>query len=216
MFCTQCGAPLADGSRFCALCGSAVTASPTVAPAASAPVQAAACGYIPVACIQPLCPAAAMPQAAPYAAPAAAAPAKKADAPVNWHMADPAQSSVCTQTPAYRQSVDGPAAKSAASATLKDSPDPDAPVERVPQPTLEDTHAPLSVWQTLVCYLSLFCLPVGNIIFACVWGFRQNEHPQRRTLARAALPLIAVGLLLAFGLLLWATLHLQGFALRLR
>ena len=39
MFCPQCGAQLPDGSKFCAACGTQLSAAPAVAPAPAAPVS---------------------------------------------------------------------------------------------------------------------------------------------------------------------------------
>ena len=132
------------------------------------------------------------------------APPQGVGQPVNGPMAPvgAAPASTATGVPAYQRRAAGETAAQQ-----------EEPVE---EPQREDSDRPLTFWQVVGCYLALFFLPVGNIIFACVWGYRNGEHPQRRTMARAALPFITLGLLVLFGLLMWATLHLRTISIDLR
>ncbi len=203
MFCTHCGARIADAAAFCQVCGAATAPAQPAAPQ-PAPAQPTA---------QPVYSAAPM-----YSYPVYVMPAAPAAAPTAAHAAAPV--SAAAGIPAYRQN---PAPQNAwqqpAPQTVWQQPTPAAQApdaEPVCEPQPEDTAAPLSVWQTIVSLLALFCLPIGNIIFACVWAFRLNEHPQRRTLARAALPFIAVGLVLLFTLLLIVKLNLNTISISIR
>ncbi len=215
MFCIHCGAKLAENSKFCPLCGNAVVSAvppmsqPVVQPAPQtaaqpvygAPVYSYPVYVMPAAPAQPMQPAQPVqPAAAPYAAPVSAAggiPAYKQNPrPVQPTPEAPAAAAV---------SVAGEASEAAAESEAI-----------VPEPQPEDTSALLTVWQTIVCFLALFCLPIGNIIFACVWGFRAGEHPQRRTLARAALPFIAIGLVALFCGLLWLVLNMNSISITIR
>lgn len=167
------------------------------------PPPYAAQGYPPP--YPPYYPYTAYPQ--PYAQPAYAqpvAPPQGVGQPVNGPMtpAGAAPASTATGVPAYQRRAAGETAAQQ-----------EEPVE---EPQREDPDCPLTFWQVVGCYLALFFLPVGNIIFACVWGYRNGEHPQRRTMARAALPFITLGLLVLFGLLMWATLHLRTISIDLR
>ena len=203
MFCTQCGSKLAENSKFCPLCGTAaqpVTQSAAQQPVAAQPVYSAPVYPYPVY-VMPAPAAQAAPQPAAPAAPAAApaAPTKPYTAPV----------SATESVPAYRRprpAAEETAAPAASAASAAPAADED--IEFVLEPTCEDMDTPLTVWQTILCLLALFFLPLGNIVFACVWGFRLNENPQRRTLARAALPFIAIGLIALFGTLLWLVLNM--------
>lgn len=212
MFCTQCGTPLNEGSRFCSACGTAAnTAAVQAAPAqpqpVAQPVYAAPQMYSYPVYVMPAPGAAGQPYAAASTTPAAA-PAQTA-VPAYRQPAPPTPSA-----PVYRQPAPTQSSQTAPVQTTPAARKPAA--EPVPEPSFEDTSKPLSVWQTIVCLLALFCLPVGNIIFACVWGFRLDEHPQRRTLARAALPFIAVGLVVLFVALLLITLNLNTISISFR
>lgn len=65
-FCTSCGNPMAEGARFCAVCGAGIPGQPAAA-AAPPPVQQTPVGSAPVA------PAPVAPASAPPAAPATGA-----------------------------------------------------------------------------------------------------------------------------------------------
>lgn len=208
MFCTHCGAKLAENGKFCSICGTAAQpAVQPVAPSAAQPSSSQPVYGTPVYSYPVYVMPAPAAQPAPQSAPAAAAAPYAA--PV----------SAAGSIPAYRRP--SPAAAPAApapSAAVSAAADPDAdePLEFVEEPAAEDTASPLTVWQTIVCLLALFCLPIGNIVFATVWGFRLGEHPQRRTLARAALPFIAVGLVALFSGLLWLVLNMQTISISFR
>lgn len=204
MFCIHCGAKLADNSKFCPLCGTPAAQTPPAAqPAATAqpvmqtaqPVYGAPVYSYPVYVM----PAPVSGQPAPQAAPAAvqAAPTNPYAAPV----------SAAGGIPAYKQPTPPAAAP---------QPEEEDAELLVDEPVTEDTTKALSVWQTIVSLLALFCLPIGNIIFACVWGFQLNEHPQRRTLARAALPFIAIGLIALFCGLLWLVTNMSQISISFR
>ena len=52
--------------------------------------------------------------------------------------------------------------------------------------------------------LLLLCLPIANLILACVWAFSGEEkHRQRRDLARAALMVILLGWVLLMAVTWW-------------
>ncbi len=192
MFCTQCGTTLAENARFCQRCGAAVTAAQAAQPAAADPAGNPAPVYG-----QPVYPCFLYPVNT-VAAPAAQPAAPQQDA-----------------TPIYRRkAAPAPAQPAAYEETPLDGDD-IFEGDTIPEP-LPESDALLTVWQTVCCFFALFCLPVGNIIFACVWGFRANEHPQRRTMARAALPFITAGLLALFVALLWVTTNLSGISFTLR
>lgn len=176
-----------------------VGAVPPAAPAGAVPL-----GYIPAA-PQPPYPTAGQP--AQYAQPLGYPP-PPAYAPFTAYAPAPdaARSSTSAGVPAYR--------KGGAHSQYRTPEQP--PLEAVPVPEPEDPTQLLTFWQVVGCYLALFCLPIGNIIFACVWGFRAKEHPQRRMLALAALPFIAVGLIALFCVLLWATVNLKTLSITLR
>lgn len=208
MFCSHCGAKLADSSKFCPFCGNA--AQPPVQPAApvySAPVYSYPVYVMPSPAAQPVSQPTV--QAAPTAPVSTTGniPAYRRPMPTTGPVFPAA--SVAPAASAASVAPVAPAAPAAFAASAEEATD------IVPEPVVEDTSAPLTVWQTIVCLLALFCLPVGNIIFATVWGFRLNEHPQRRTLARAALPFIAVGLLVLFGGLLWLVLNMHTISITL-
>ncbi len=187
MFCIQCGTALAENARFCHACGTAAPVVPAGQPQAPA-------GAAPVYG-QPVFPCFVYPVNTVLAPSAAsAAPVQPAPQP--------------EATPIYRRKKEEVAPQAA--------PDTEDVFdgEQVPEPQpVED--APMTVWQTVCCLAALLCLPLGNIIFACVWGFRANEHPQRRTLARAALPFITLGLLVLFAALLWLTVNLNAISITL-
>lgn len=228
MFCIECGTQLAEGCKFCPTCGKAVSgpAQPENAPVStpvSAPVYAAPVYTYPVY-MMPGMPSA--PGSAPVST--GVSPAYRVRGSAGKTAPQPA---FAYSAPIYAANAAapgaGPAAGTAASvsasagqvsAASENAEAAQEPVEppTVAEPQLEDTTKPLTVWQTIVCLLALFCLPVGNIIFACVWGFRLEEHPQRRTLARAALPFIAVGLVVLFCALLWVTLNLNSISISIR
>ena len=204
MFCSHCGTKLAENSKFCPICGT--PAALPAQPAAAQPVYGAPVYSYPVYVM----PAPAQPAPQPTAAPAAA-------------YAPPV--SAAESIPAYRRPTPAaaPAAPAEAPATATATPAAaavsyTAEESAVPaeEPAADAACAPLTVWQTVVCLLALFCLPVGNIVFATVWGFRLGEHPQRRTLARAALPFIAVGLIILFVGLLWLVLNMHTISISFR
>ena len=209
MFCIHCGAKLADSSKFCPLCGTPAAQTPPAAqPAATAqpvmqaaqPVYGAPVYSYPVYVM----PAPVSGQPASQAAPQAASAAVQAAAPTNPYAAPV---SAAGGIPAYKQPTPPAAAP---------QPEEEDAELLVDEPVTEDTTKALSVWQTIVSLLALFCLPIGNIIFACVWGFRLNEHPQRRTLARAALPFIAIGLIALFCGLLWLVTNMSQISISFR
>ncbi len=208
MYCINCGAQHAEGARFCDRCGTPVAqqaGQPTAAQAAGGQAAAPAwaqpvypCFFYPVNAV-PVAPAA-------PTAPAASVPDEEPAGPI-YRRARPAHSAA--ERFANRIGIEFEYED-------EDEAFEEEAVEPVPEPSCESDVCPLSVWHTLLCYLALFCLPIGNIIFACVWGFREDEHPQRRNMARAALPLIALTLLVLFTVLLWVAGNLDSISFTLR
>lgn len=231
MYCTYCGIQLAEDARFCPACGRPVLSAANMQTAAGQPAAQVSAPYAP-------------PYGAPvYTVPIYLMPQPQSSVPGSSVPVQPTVptaagpvSTAAQGVPAYRRrssaadagdvfvNSSAPESGYGGTASAVSCPPPEkTPLEGepkddavVPEPQPQDCSKPLSVWQTIVCYLALFCLPLGNIVFACVWGFRLNEHPQRRTLARAALPFIAVGLLIAFCALLWAVLNVHTISVSIR
>ena len=206
MYCTYCGTKLNDDAHFCTGCGKPVVQSAAAAAAAASPstsVPGAGVFTGPVYVVS---------QPTPFFSGTAQQPSYVpgvADAPA--HAARPIYRSAArpeNAPPVFTPASPAEAFDGSAETGETDVFAADTAVARDP--------ASLTVWQTIVCDLALFCLPVGNILFACIWGFSAKAHPQRRTLARAALPFIAVGLLVLFGSLLWVSNNLTTFSFSFR
>ena len=202
MYCTYCGAKLNDDAHFCTVCGKPAAQPAAAAPSASVPGAGVFTGPVYV-----------VSQPAPFFSDAAQQPAQTAYVP------GVADAPVRAARPIYRSAARPEAAPQSVYVSVPEA-DPfggpdgaDVSGSAVP---FADAPARLTVWQTMMCYLALFFLPVGNILFACIWGFSAKAHPQRRTMARAALPFLALGLLLLFGGLLWISNNLTTFSFSFR
>ncbi|GEM_PF-6989679 len=205
MYCNQCGTALPEGSRFCPGCGAPVTTDTNQNAAQKAAYSAGIpCYFIPV---QPMAFPQPSAESVPFAVPGAPA------------SPEPPQ-------PAYRRKKK-PVSFAPAYGPAEDrdddtaSPDPEQDdgehfdgISSKPEPCAS-TEA-LTFWQILLSLVALLYLPIGNIIFACVWAFGEKVHPTRRRLAQAALPLITLSLLSLFGILLFLTFNLRGFSFTLK
>lgn len=185
-FCTGCGAPLSEDKKFCTECGTPVTEAAvevmaedtvTIVPEAISEISAEAVVSTGVEPIQPV--EAPKPQPRPQVA---------YQQPQQQSQYQQAQSQAPYQQPGQQNSYAQPVQARAVQAQ---------PVYNGEVPPAKGSkYEPITAWGYIGIML-LMCIPIVGIILTIIWACGGCRKVNKKSLARAALIMMAVGLVIS-------------------